>query len=50
MSKEMIVKEETKYCIGEFECPICKKKYRIYCKPKKDNPNMRSKGNKHYIE
>ena len=23
MTKEMIVKEETKYCIGEFECPIC---------------------------
>jgi len=50
MNKKMIVKEGIVYTIGEFDCPICKTHHYIRCKPVKENPNMRPKKSKHWIE
>jgi len=44
----MRVVEGITYEVGEFDCPICKEKHIIICKPKKDNPNLKS--NRHYVK
>lgn len=32
VEKEMKVQEGIEYCIGEFDCPCCKKHVEIHCR------------------
>ena len=49
MTKEMVVKENKEYTIGEFDCPNCGERHLLKCRTKKDNPTMR-KRTEHWIE
>lgn len=39
MVKEIKVQEGIEYCIGQFECPNCKKKVEIYCRKTPTRPH-----------
>lgn len=49
MTKEMIVKEEITYTIGDFTCPHCGEHHTIHCKTKRENPTMRTR-TKHLVK